>query len=150
MDSYTSFLGDSLSKLTQLKKLRLNSYNLLLGDSLSKLTQLEKLGLNSYTHTKKDILKLKFPQLKKLWLNNKYYNYSKKSSDQKVKSSFSFTTPVNKNSKEELREMNFDQLKQRIKDLRREGYKISVLSKLEDKDRNRKLLRKIIRDTEKG
>jgi hypothetical protein len=148
MDSYTSFLGDSLSKLTQLKKLRLNSYNLLLGDSLSKLTQLEKLGLNSYTHTKKDILKLKFPQLKKLWLNNKYYSYSIKSSDQKVKSSFSFTTPVNKNSKEELREMNFDQLKQRIKDLRREGYKISVLSKMEDKADNRKLLRRILRDVE--
>jgi hypothetical protein len=46
--------------------------------------------------------------------------------------------------------MDFDQLKQRIKDLRREGYKISILSKLEDKDSNRKLLRKIIRDTEKG
>jgi hypothetical protein len=146
MVSYTSFLGDSLSKLTQLKKLYLPSYNLLLGDSLSKLTQLEKLSLNSYTHTKKDILKLKFPQLKKLWLNNKYY--SMKSSDQKVKSSFSFTTPVNKNSKEELREMNFDQLKQCIKDLRREGYKISVLSKMEDKADNRKLLRRILRDVE--
>jgi hypothetical protein len=45
--------------------------------------------------------------------------------------------------------MDFDQLKQHIKDLRREGYKISILSKLEDKDSNRKLLRKIIRETEK-
>jgi hypothetical protein len=44
--------------------------------------------------------------------------------------------------------MNFDQLKQRIKDLRREGYKISVLSKMEDKADNRKLLRRILRDVE--
>ena len=55
-----------------------------------------------------------------------------------------------KKTKKELRDIDFDQLKQRIKDLRREGYKISILSKLEDKDRNRKLLRKIIRETEKG
>ena len=45
--------------------------------------------------------------------------------------------------------MNFDQLKKRIKDLRREGYKISVLSKMEDKPDNRKLLRRILRDIEK-
>ena len=45
--------------------------------------------------------------------------------------------------------MDFDQLKQRIKNLKREGYKIDILSKLEDKAYNRIFLRKILRDIEK-
>ena len=146
LEEYDHPLGDSLSKLTQLKELNLQSCNQFLGDSLSKLTQLKALNLNSYnlntyaqlTHELKKLTKLET-----LYLNGERHN---------GRTFFSFTrkNSVDKKTKKELRDMDFDQLKQRIKDLRREGYKISILSKLEDKDSNRKLLRKIIRETEKG
>ena len=42
--------------------------------------------------------------------------------------------------------MNFDQLKQYAKELRKEGYKISGISKLVDKSEDRKLLRKLLND----
>ena len=129
--AYNHPLGDSLSKSTQLKELNLHYYNHPLGDSLSNLTRLKKLSLNSYSHPLGDSL-AKLTQLRELNVDEKPL--------------FSFTTLKNT---EELREMNFDQLKKRIKDLRREGYKISVLSKMEDKPDNRKLLRRILRDIEK-
>jgi hypothetical protein len=144
LESYTHSLGDSLSNLTQLKILNLDSYNNPLGDSLTNLTKLKELNLVSYNHLLGDSLS-NLTQLRELKIDG-----TLKKRDGKPIFSFTRKNPVNKKYKEELREMNFDQLKQRIKDLRREGYKISVLSKLEDKDRNRKLLRKIIRDTEKG
>jgi len=46
----------------------------------------------------------------------------------------------------ELKTMNFDQLKEYAKELRKEGYKISGISKLVDKSEDRKLLRKLIND----
>ena len=146
--SYNHPLGDSLSKLTQLKMLNLNYYKHTLGDSLSKLTQLTQLNLNSYTHSLGNSLS-NLRQLKELTLDG---TLNKRDDGKPI---FAFKTKnlkINndKKTKKELRDMDFDQLKQRIKDLRREGYKISILSKLEDKDRNRKLLRKIIRETEKG
>jgi hypothetical protein len=137
--AYNHPLGDSLAKLTQLKELNLHYYNHPLGDSLSKLTRLKKLSLNSYSHPLGDSL-AKLTQLRELNVNGSSYW----GDDEKPL--FSFNTLKNP---EELREMNFDQLKQRIKDLRREGYKISVLSKMEDKADNRKLLRRILRDIEK-
>ena len=42
--------------------------------------------------------------------------------------------------------MNFDQLKQYTKELRKEGYKISGISKLVDNSEDRKLLRKLLND----
>ena len=42
--------------------------------------------------------------------------------------------------------MNFDQLKQYAKELRKEGYKISGISKLVDNSEDRKLLRKLLND----
>ena len=42
--------------------------------------------------------------------------------------------------------MNFDKLKQYAKELRKEGYKISGISKLVDNSEDRKLLRKLIND----
>ena len=47
LDKFDKPLGDSLSKLTQLKKLNLNSYTEPFVDSLSKLTQLEELDINA-------------------------------------------------------------------------------------------------------
>ena len=117
-------MGNSLSKLTLLEKLNLNGYyKHPLGNSLSKLTELKELTLKS--------------RLIKSDFGRTFFSFTRKNS-------------VDKKTKKELRDMDFDQLKQRIKDLRREGYKISILSKLEDKDSNRKLLRKIMRETEKG
>jgi transcription antitermination factor NusA-like protein len=42
--------------------------------------------------------------------------------------------------------MNFDKLKQYAKELRKEGYKISGISKLVDNSEDRKLLRKLLND----
>ena len=46
----------------------------------------------------------------------------------------------------ELKTMNFDQLKQYAKELRKEGYKISGISKLVDNSEDRKLFRKLLND----
>ena len=153
-------LGDSLSKLTQLEKLDLGSFNHPLGDSLSKLTQLKRLNLNAYNGSLKNSLS-KLSKLKELYLGYKknqplgdslselihlekleLSGSLKKIKIKDGKAFFSFKNPVNKS----LKEMNFDQLKQNIKDLRKKGYKIDILSKMEDKKYNRKLLRKIILD----
>ena len=157
---YNLPLEDSLSKLTQLKELILRSYKHPLGYSLSKLTQLEKLDLNAYNGSLKNSLS-KLSKLKELYLGYKknqplgdslselihlekleLSGSLKKIKIKDGKSFFSFKNPVNKS----LKEMNFDQLKQNIKDLRKKGYKIDILSKMEDKKYNRKLLRKIILD----
>jgi DNA-binding transcriptional MerR regulator len=42
--------------------------------------------------------------------------------------------------------MNFDKLKEYAKELRKEGYKISGISKLVDNSEDRKLLRKLLND----
>jgi peptidyl-prolyl isomerase G (cyclophilin G)/arginine/serine-rich splicing factor 7/serine/arginine repetitive matrix protein 1 len=58
-------LGDSLSKLTQLKELDLGTFKQPLGDSLSKLTQLEKLNLGAFNQPLGESLS-KLYQLKEL------------------------------------------------------------------------------------
>ena len=147
LSAYNHPLGDSLSKLTLLKELNLAFYiSNPLGNSLSKLTLLEKLNLNGYYKHPLGNSLSKLTELKELTLKSRLI----KSDFGRTFFSFTRKNSVDKNTKKELRDMDFDQLKQRIKDLRREGYKISILSKLEDKDSNRKLLRKIIRETEKG
>ena len=46
-----------------------------------------------------------------------------------------------------LRTMNFDELKKHAKELRKEGYSISGLSKLEDNKEDRKNLRSLIKNS---
>ena len=162
--SFDKPLGDGLSKLTQLKELVLGrEFNQQLGDSLSKLTQLEILNLPAFDGSLKDLKNglSELIQLKELYLGYKDNKPLEDSLSElihlkilefrgvtqtiniKNEKPISFTTLKNS---EELKEMNFDELKQNIKDLRKKGYKISILSKMEDKADNRKLLRKILRE----
>jgi predicted peroxiredoxin len=53
-----------------------------------------------------------------------------------------------KKSRSELKAMNFEQLKQHAKELRKKGYKISGISKLTNNSEDRKFLRKLIRESE--
>ena len=56
---------------------------------------------------------------------------------------------VNKIKWNLLLDMKFDALKKHAKELKKEGYKITGLSKLVDNSEDRKLLRKLIKDSKK-